>query len=814
MLSKDELCAALEGMILSASGWRGVFAVSGGEEDKTPFISPALRIIAAAGALAFAEYLGMARGETGRAPVVLVGSDTRPTGRAIAEAVIPVLLSSGCAVRFAGVTAAPEIMAWARSLGSGGETPSVGFIFISASHNPIGHNGLKFGLADGGVLAPEAAGRLIAGFRSLLAAGGCAARVENLINGADSAGLRSVYAAESAAKNEARNAYLAFSAEVAWGAAPALAAALKAGLAARPLGIACDFNGSARTVSIDRDFLSGLGLQFEAINDQPGEIAHRFVPEGESLDPCRVFLEELHGRVASFMLGYVTDCDGDRGNLVVWDEALAKARPLEAQEVFALACVAELAHLVWTGELAYDNKGNALSKAAIAVNDPTSMRVDRIATAFDVSVFRAEVGEANVVGLARRLREKGYIVRILGEGSAGGNITHPSAVRDPINTVLALVKLLSVRSAGGRPGLFELWCDLSGQAELYHEDYGLADIIASLPPFVTTGAYAEEAVLRLTTTDHGLLKDRYQELFLREWEERKDTLKARYGIQGWEALAYNGMEEKRGLARFGDAGKGGLKICFHNGEGKTVASIWMRGSATEPVFRIMADAEGQDRRIERDLIEWQRRMVRAADTARLLADSARQRGQGANMGVRGELFSTRVLLPNRTYFFNVKENRMGDLYLNIVESKNREEGGFDRQSVILFADDLQEFLKGFDESLRVMEKAVREQRKTGRAEKVSRDGEGGYPGRREESGPERPHKGRYGDAGTERPRRGRPAYGDRGGRESSGADRPPRKGRSEYGGRGGRESSGPDENPRKGRPPKGGRRVVVKKSGR
>jgi hypothetical protein len=39
------------------------------------------------------------------------------------------------------------------------------------------------------------------------------------------------------------------------------------------------------------------------------------------------------------------------------------------------------------------------------------------------------------------------------------------------------------------------------------------------------------------------------------------------------------------------------------------------------------------------------------------------------MGIRGEIFSTKVQLQNRTYFFNVKENRMGDLYLNIVESK-------------------------------------------------------------------------------------------------------------------------------------------------
>ena len=81
------------------------------------------------------------------------------------------------------------------------------------------------------------------------------------------------------------------------------------------------------------------------------------------------------------------------------------------------------------------------------------------------------------------------------------------------------------------------------------------------------------------------------------------------------------------------------------------------------------------------------------------------------MGVRGEIFSTKVQLQNRTYFFNVKENRLGDLYLNIVESKNRDEGGFERQSVILFAEDLQSFLQGFDEALLVLEKSEREKRR-------------------------------------------------------------------------------------------------------
>jgi hypothetical protein len=91
------------------------------------------------------------------------------------------------------------------------------------------------------------------------------------------------------------------------------------------------------------------------------------------------------------------------------------------------------------------------------------------------------------------------------------------------------------------------------------------------------------------------------------------------------------------------------------------------------------------------------------------------------MGIRGEIFSTRVALQNRTYFFNIKENRLGDLYLNIVESKNRETGGFERQSVILFADDHPDFLKGFDESLRVLEKAAREKRRTRPREEERRE---------------------------------------------------------------------------------------------
>jgi phosphoglucomutase len=628
----EELDRALEGLILSVSGWRGVFASGGDEEGREPDISPAFRLIAGAAARCFAAWLGAGcPGEpwplglddilrrAGDGGLILVGTDTRPTGPAIAGAVISALLAAGCRVSYAGVLAAPEIMAWARSLkGRAG-----GFIYISASHNPVGHNGLKFGLTDGGVLRGAEAAALIRAFKALCAADTPAARVKrlkSLLEGPGKAEIEEVYSGALKAKKEAYGAYFSFTSGVVYGGREReLREALLRGLAEYPVNIVCDFNGSARAASIDAEFLRCLGVKVRAINGKPGEIAHRIVPEGESLEPCRRFLEECHGGDPRCLLGYLPDCDGDRGNLVVWDGG--GARILEAQEVFALCCVAELAHLAWTGEIAAPGAGGG-QKIALAVNDPTSMRVDRIAKAFGAEVFRAEVGEANVVSLARELREQGWLVRILGEGSAGGNITHPSAVRDPMDTLFSILKLLCVRrgpvggtagTGGPNGGFFPIWMARRGGA--CPGNFGLSDIIASLPPFVTTGIYEERAILRVKTGDHGKLKDRYQKVFLEEWENRKEELRDKYGIVSWEAAAYNGTKERRGITRFGEAGRGGLKVHFLNAGGLAVAAIWMRGSATEPVFRVMADAEGRDREFERDLINWQRGMVGRSDAA-------------------------------------------------------------------------------------------------------------------------------------------------------------------------------------------------------
>lgn len=152
--------AELSKMILSASGWRKVFADSGKEEDESPDIKYEDSILITHAALAFAEFL---KANFPNIETIVIGRDSRPTGSAIEEVFIKTLISTSYDLKVVGCTAAPEIMAYSRSIGAA-------FAYISASHNPIGHNGLKFGLDSGGVLDGDQAKTLINMFKERLKA--------------------------------------------------------------------------------------------------------------------------------------------------------------------------------------------------------------------------------------------------------------------------------------------------------------------------------------------------------------------------------------------------------------------------------------------------------------------------------------------------------------------------------------------------------------------------------------------------------------------------------------------------------------------
>lgn len=590
-------------MILSASGWRKVFAVSGEETDTTTEIGMENTCISVLSALVFSDYVKKRTGK--RTPTIVLGIDTRPTGPEIANAMIRLLLKEKVVVRYVGVTAAPEIMAYSKLFD--------GFIYISASHNPIGHNGIKFGLNDGGVLNGKENALLVEEFKAKCSDEFALQNVSRLISVRSQSDLEWVYSESISTKKEALEIYKTFSKNVISSLTNVSLQDkffdnLKAQIKANPIGIVCDFNGSARTMSIDKEFFAENNLNFYPFNDIPGKIVHEIIPEPENLVYCARKMEELQkAGTKDAILGYMPDCDGDRGNIVYWDSKTDSAQILKAQEVFSLSVLAELAFSYWL------NKNDSSYKPAVAVNCPTSMRIDEIAKAFNAKVFRGEVGEANVVNTARLARKEGYTVRILGEGSNGGTITFPSSVRDPINTIFAFIKLLTIKDTPEGIGLFHIWCQLSGQEDKYKDDFTLSDVLETLPVYTTTGVSESRAILKISTMDHAKLKGNFQKVFENSFKNGADGLLKKYGISSYKCILTNATTEKVDAKDFSESGKGGLKIQLFENSDKPSAFIWMRGSGTEPVFRIMCDVKGNNPDKEKDLLAWETKMLLEAD---------------------------------------------------------------------------------------------------------------------------------------------------------------------------------------------------------
>jgi phosphoglucomutase len=612
-------------MILSASGWRKVFAMSGNGEDKSSEIGSQNTALCALIAETFAQYIVDKTGK--KHPTIAVATDTRPTGKSIAEVMLRVFVHTEINVRYLGISSAPEIMAYSKSLD--------GFLYISASHNPVGHNGIKFGLNDGGVIPGSEAKVLAENFVAKCNASNAEEHAIEIQTVEDENKIKSIHRDSASYKIDAVDAYRKFIRIVITGTSIAkeqdlIFSTMKNALTKNSLSLVCDMNGSSRILSIDRTFFPSCGISFLPFNDSPDEIKHAIIPEPENLVWCASYMNDLQKKgKKDALLGYMPDCDGDRGNIVYWNEKELKAEPIAAQEVFALCVMAEGAFDLWRDSVMPAKKGllgkvsSIPKKRGVAVNCPTSMRIEEIAQAFGEEVFRAEVGEANVVNCAREKREAGYEVRILGEGSNGGNITYPSSVRDPVATIFAIIKLLTILDTIGsdgklRKGLFHLWCEKSGQESKYNSftakgrAFTLHDIISTLPIYVTTGVSEERAVLHIKSEDKGHLKTRFQKIFIADWEKNKEQLFEKYGIVSYDAATTNGTSELIGATDWNN-GNGGLKIRFFDSDKRQCAFIWMRPSGTEPVFRVLCDVKGNRPAEERSLLAWETSLIAKAD---------------------------------------------------------------------------------------------------------------------------------------------------------------------------------------------------------
>lgn len=564
-----EIEESLKGYILSASGWRAVFAESKDEEDRTTRISNADKIITATVARAFVKYLNITR------PRIVLGCDARPTGEVLCDIIARIFIALGCEVTNLYIASAPEIMAYSNA---GFDA----FFYISASHNPIGHNGFKFGYR-GGVCTKDEVDEVIEIFMDMVHDEDVAPVARDLSAGMDVDAYMAVLMKHDAAKTAAFDYYRAF----------VLRIATANKLFSIPFGIVAEMNGSARSAFVDIPYLNKMGAKVWAVNAYPRQIAHAIVPEGENLELCRKTLEEMHAQDPDYILGYVPDNDGDRGNFV-YTRSDGKAYILHAQDVFALVATIDLAHQAMTGD----------PSPAIAVNGPTSARIDDVASRLGVKVFRADVGEANVVTLAEKIRKEGYQVHVCGEGSNGGIITHPARVRDPMNSIMSIAKLYSI------PGLYVYLLDKLGVKRT--KNVSLEAIIDALPKYTTTPAFSPDAVLRIRNKDFDALKLKYEELFEKEVSEHMTD-----GIARWEARQIEGIEEQVGFGpKFRRKNStGGYKIVFYDKNDNFIAYMWLSKSKTEPVMRVMADVKGQDNPLHDKLLSWQRSLVERADAA-------------------------------------------------------------------------------------------------------------------------------------------------------------------------------------------------------
>ena len=352
--------------MVSVSGVRGRVA-----ESLTPEI--VARFTAAYG-----TYL---RSERNKRPQVIVGRDSRTSGPMFVRAVVSALQSVGCDVREVGIAPTPTCLYAIRHYQADGA------IVVTASHNPVEWNALKFASWEGMFLDAEQAPRM----REFLD--------ESKIHRAqwDELGVIDV---DNDAVTRHLNAVLAI---------PYLdVPALKR----RRFTVALDCVHGAGSVLLP-PLLQALGCTVHVIGGSPDG---RFPREPEPVAANLGDLEQLV-KATGADIGFATDPDADRLSLVS-----NEGRAIGEDFTLALAAMLVLNH----------------RKGPVVTNLSTSRVLEDVAAAAGAPLIRAAVGEINV---ARRMEAEGAVIG--GEGNGGVILPDVHLTRDSaVATSLILQALL------------------------------------------------------------------------------------------------------------------------------------------------------------------------------------------------------------------------------------------------------------------------------------------------------------------------------------------------------------------------------------
>ena len=303
---------------------------------------------------AFGTYMCSA-GRPGR---VVVGRDTRVSGEMVKHAVFGGLLSTGCAIQDIGVVATPTLTLMIEDLKADGG------IVISASHNPVEWNALKFFRADGIYLNADEGRDLL----NIYYSGDYIRKAWD--------GLKPVELVADAEAHHVQKVLSLLNVEA---------------IRAKKFRVALDCcNGAG--VGISLRLLRDLGCKVEPIHCTPdGLFPHTPEPNFDNLqDLCR-FTRECGADI-----GFATDPDADR-------VAVVSEKGDFLSEELSLALAAQ-----------YALKSRPDDRGPMIINMSTSRVSEDVARAAGRELIRTAVGEVNV---AERMKE--LKASFGGEGNGG-----------------------------------------------------------------------------------------------------------------------------------------------------------------------------------------------------------------------------------------------------------------------------------------------------------------------------------------------------------------------------------------------------------
>jgi phosphomannomutase len=358
-------------LMMSVSGVRGVIG-----ESMTPTL---------------ATELGCAFGTFLNAGKVVVGRDSRPSGPMIQKAVVAGLQNAGCQVVTLDIASTPATAFLVR------QHCAAGGIVITASHNPVQWNGIKFLTHEGLAPPPDQAARLFDIYHSKA--------------------FKPADAPQIIADTTAASAHV----EV------VLKIVNVSQIAGMRFHVALDsVNGAGGAEG--RMLLERLGCKILHINAEPnGLFAHTPEPLAENLTE----LCELVGSTRA-VVGFAQDPDADR--LAIADEV---GRYIGEEYTLALAAKYMF----------------AAHPGPAAANLSTSRMIDDLAAATGepCRVYRSAVGEANVVETMRQ-----HQCTIGGEGNGG--VIDPRVV--PVRDSLVAMALTLQLMADSQQKISELVADI------------------------------------------------------------------------------------------------------------------------------------------------------------------------------------------------------------------------------------------------------------------------------------------------------------------------------------------------------------------